>query len=140
MKRLQSNNDLESLVVRANFSDDVAWQTVAHEMSAPVGKFQAVLQLVDDREHEGVCAASASEIVTDPEDELFIFLVDHETLSSPDHPVLVVDVIDEPGRSFRVIPSEVWSVQNNLSLANMDWEDFAENSGVDGIFRGFRDS
>jgi hypothetical protein len=38
---------------------------------------------------------------------------------------------------FRCIPSELWSVDNNLNIANMDWEDFAGSTGEDGVFRGF---
>jgi hypothetical protein len=30
-----------------------------------------------------------------------------------------------------------WSVENNLSLANMDFEEFANAVDVDGLFRGF---
>jgi hypothetical protein len=30
----------------------------------------------------------------------------------------------------------MWSVQINLSLANMDWEDFADDVDDEGIFRG----
>ena len=56
--------------------------------------------------------------------------------SSPDHPILVVDMSDTflsvaefpeiAGRTpFRCIPTELWSVDNNLNIANMGWEDFA---------------
>lgn len=38
-----------------------------------------------------------------------------------------------PGRP----PRELWSVDNNLNIANMDWEEFADNTDGDGIFRGF---
>ena len=44
---------------------------------------------------------------------------------------------DEPGRTFRVIPSEMWSVENNLSIANMDFAEFADAVDEDGVFRGF---
>ena len=30
-----------------------------------------------------------------------------------------------------------WSVENNLSIANMDWEEFADAVDDAGIFRGF---
>jgi hypothetical protein len=46
-----------------------------------------------------------------------------------------------PDRSkppFRCIPAEMWGVENNLNIANMDWEDFADEVDADGIFRGFR--
>jgi hypothetical protein len=43
----------------------------------------------------------------------------------------------EPGRTFRVIPGEIWGVENNLSLANMDFAEFADSTDRDGLFRGF---
>jgi hypothetical protein len=35
------------------------------------------------------------------------------------------------------VPAELWSVENNLSLANMDFHQFADNVAPDGVFRGF---
>jgi hypothetical protein len=51
--------------------------------------------------------------------------------------VLVVNLFVPRGRSFRVVPAQLWSVQANLSLANMDWEEFADAVDDDGVFRGF---
>jgi hypothetical protein len=58
-------------------------------------------------------------------------MTDHE------RPVLVVDLSQEPGRTFRVIPGQMWGVENNLSLANMEFSEFADNVDPDGVFRGF---
>jgi len=63
--------------------------------------------------------------------------VDRVALTDPEHPILVVDLMDQPGRTFRVIPSEAWGVENNLSIANMGFEEFAEAADEDGVFRGF---
>ena len=38
---------------------------------------------------------------------------------------------------FRRIPSELWSIDNNLNIANMDWENFAATVDEGGVFRGF---
>jgi hypothetical protein len=54
-----------------------------------------------------------------------------------EHPILVVDLYTEPGRSFRVVPAEVWGIENNLSTANMDFAEFADEADADGVFRGF---
>lgn len=72
----------------------------------------------------------------------YMFLVDAETVRNPEIPIVAVDTgPDQPerprGRTFRVIPTEMCSVENNLSLANMDFEDFADSAGEDGVFRGF---
>jgi hypothetical protein len=72
-----------------------------------------------------------------PNGHSFVFVVDALTVQHPEHPVLVIDLFAEPGRTFRVIPSSMWSVENNLSIGNMDFEEFADSVGADGIFRGF---
>jgi hypothetical protein len=53
---------------------------------------------------------------------------------------LVVDLHDKPGRIFRVVPAEIGNVENNLSIANMGFDEFADAVDKDGIFRGFRAS
>ena len=130
--------ELSSIVIRADFSDDAAWQTVRDAIAAPVGTFKANLIPVEDRQYEGLTAERLPTILPKNFRHTFVFIVDRTTLVDREHPVLVVDVLERPGRAFRVIPSEMWSVQNNLKLANMDWEDFAESTDPDGVFRGFR--
>lgn len=44
---------------------------------------------------------------------------------------------EQVGRTFRAIPREVEPITVNLSLANMDFRDFADSADADGIFRGF---
>jgi hypothetical protein len=61
----------------------------------------------------------------------------HLTNQSSNTAVLIVEMNEEPGRSFRMVPREAWSVENNLSIANMDFSDFAYNVDKDGVFRGF---
>jgi hypothetical protein len=85
---------------------------------------------------------------------LFIFIVDSNTLTNDEYPVLVVgfspnsprlEDYQRPPRKipsadiriFRAIPSTVQSIENNLSIANMDFEEFAESVDADGVFRGF---
>jgi hypothetical protein len=35
------------------------------------------------------------------------------------------------------LPSQIQAIENNLSIANMDFEDFADSVDADGVFRGF---
>jgi hypothetical protein len=49
----------------------------------------------------------------------------------------VIDLFDKPARSFRAIPSAIQAVENNLSIWNMDFEDFTNAVDADGIFRRF---
>ncbi|WP_435828452.1 DUF6924 domain-containing protein, partial [Nocardia testacea] len=41
------------------------------------------------------------------------------------------------GRTVRILPSQMWGIENNLSIANMDFQDFADAADPDGVFRGF---
>jgi hypothetical protein len=124
-------------VVRTDFSDERVWQGVCRAIEAPIGAFRAYVTFVSDPAFEGITAEEVVERAK--QDAGFVFIVDGLTMSHPEHPILVVDLWDVPGRTFRVIPSEMWGVENNLSLANMDFEEFAENTDCDGIFRGFQD-
>ena len=65
-------------------------------------------------------------------------VADGVTMRSADNPVLVVALGDERGREFRAAPTPVHSIENNLSIANMDFHEFADAVGDDGVFRGFR--
>jgi hypothetical protein len=132
--------DLHSLVVRTDFSDDAAWEAVRQAIAAPQADlFQANVQFVDDRQYDGLTVAGLLDLVPAEGDLMFIFLVDREAIARPDHPVLVVDLFEDGrGRSLRVAPSAMWSIQNNLVIGNMDWEDFESSVDSDGVFRGFR--
>lgn len=65
-----------------------------------------------------------------------LFIADEAAQFLPEHPVLVVDLADSRP-PFGCIPAALWSVENNLNIANMDWEEFADHVSADGVFRGF---
>jgi hypothetical protein len=58
-------------------------------------------------------------------------------MSQPEYPLLVVDLLEERGRQFRAVAAAVASIDNNLSIANMGFEEFAGAVDDDGVFRGF---
>lgn len=83
-----------------------------------------------------------------------VFVVDTESNQGNEHSLLVVgfapqgDALENLERkpnqvpledigTFRAIPSTIQSIENNLSIANMDFEDFRTAVGTDGVFRGF---
>lgn len=127
----------QTLVLRTHFAHDDAWRTVRDAIEAPVGEFRAYVEFVDDPSYAGATAEQIADCARRGPWRSFCFVVDETTLTEPEHPVLVVDLQGVAGRTFRVIPSEAWGVENNLSLANMDFDDFADAADGDGIFRGF---
>lgn len=125
-----------ALVLRTDFASNAAWESIQKAITASVGDFQAYVDFLSQREYEG---ATIEQVVAAAQNtnRFFLFVVDAPALAGPEHLILCIDLADEPGRSFRVVPSEMWSVENNLSLANMDFADFAGAVGEDGVFRGF---
>jgi len=69
-----------------------------------------------------------------PEDynHTFIMVVDRTAISRRDFPLLIVDLHNLSGREFRAVPSQVQSIENNLSIA--------DSVDEDGVFRGFPES
>jgi hypothetical protein len=63
-------------------------------------------------------------------------MIEVATVTHPEMPLVAVDLHDEPGRWFRVVPSRMWSVENNVPW-NMFFREFADATDTDGVFRGF---
>jgi hypothetical protein len=135
MKKIPATED--SLVLRTDFSDDSAYQLLCAAIQEPVGDFKAYVEFISDPEFAGLAADQLPSTLSPGSHRSFLFIIDLIAISRPDHPILVLDLFNEPGRTFRVIPSEMHSVENNLSIANMGFEEFADAAGADGVFRGF---
>ena len=122
-------------MLRTDFAQEAVWEAVCASISAPVGEFEAELSCVSDVAYDGLTVERLLKLRHG--DHGFVFIVDSLAMTDPEMPILVVDLEDEPGRTFRVVPSEMWSVENNLSLANMDFSEFANAVDPHGVFRGF---
>ena len=137
MRRLPDSN--QALVVRAEFSDDAAWDAVCSIIREPVDGFFAYVDFVDDRAFDGVTVDQLVDLGRHVS-KSFLIVADATTMTDAERSLLIVDVFEEPGRTFRAIPSQIQGIENNLSIANMDFLEFAENVDVDGVFRGFPDA
>jgi len=131
------------LVLRTDFDNQNTWETIWERIRAPVQEGEGEPFYADVEAHEDVAYANLT-----PDDLLgllppdythsVIFVVDNTTIASADYPILVISLEEETrGVIFRAIPSQVQAIGNNLSLCNMDFLDFADSVGDDGIFRGF---
>jgi hypothetical protein len=126
------------VLLRTDFSDDAAWASLCKAAQTPSAEdFQANIDCVGDRSFDGLSVEQVVALAHDGSSHSFAFIADRLAVTDPERPILVVDLTHEPARSFRVIPSQMWAVENNLSLANMDFSEFAGNVDPDGVFRGF---
>jgi hypothetical protein len=127
-----------TLVLRTDFSDEAGWEAICTAVEEPVGEFQAQVDFISDPAYKDLTVVELVELIPPSYNHLIIFVVDHVSISSPENPIIVMDLSQKRDRTFRVIPLEMWGVENNLSIGNMSYYEFAASVDSDGIFRGFR--
>ena len=136
MKKLPTTT--RALLLRTDFVDDQAWVRLCCAIQEPSKEgFVADLEFVNNTTYEGLTVEEIVKTAANEEARAYVCVADHVTLTDVEQPILVVDCYGRPGQTFRVIPSAVWSVENNLSIANMDFQDFVGICDDEGVFRGF---
>jgi hypothetical protein len=128
-----------ALVIRTDFSDQETWDAIgAAILQLTEEGFGAQVEFVDDVAYRGATKEQLLDLVPEGDERpFFLMIVDAVTVRSPEHLVLVVDLWREPGRELRAVPAAVQAIENNLSIANIDFAEFADAVDEDGIFRGF---
>ncbi|MBB5035526.1 DUF6924 domain-containing protein [Prosthecobacter vanneervenii] len=127
------------IVLRSDFSDDQAWSRLCSLISSPIGRdgFLAHVSFVEDPAFAGVNPEMLCSSMAVRSQHGFIIVADSITFSDSEQPLLVMDFLNEPGRVFRALPTRIQAIENNLSIGNMGFEEFAEHVDASGIFRGF---
>ncbi len=128
-----------ALVLRTDFSNQATWETICATIREPVGDFhfRANVEFLDDRQYTDISKDQLLELIPKNYNHSFIIIVDQTAISKPEHPLLVIDLYEKSAHEFRAIPSQIQGIENNLSIANMDFEEFADSVDADGVFRGF---
>lgn len=147
-------------LVRTDFSDDAAWARIVTELTKETSfddsgedGYAAHLDPIDDPAFEGVSAAAlAAQWDRAREVSGYVLLADAESMrqhaSGEAVTVEYMDLTPTPevtdefgwvyGRAFRCVLDEVASIEANLSIANMDFEEFADEADENGgVFTGF---
>jgi len=128
-----------SLLVRTDFTSEDAWRQVSEEAGREnQDGFRAYAEPISDPAFNGASWETVKAAVPEYDHGASVlFVADSTTLSSPEHPILVVDLMSRDKAPFRCIPSELWGIDNNLNIANMSWHEFADATDEDRVFRGF---
>ena len=150
--------EYDKLVVRTHFGDDAAWQAVLAAAAESWGDeddqddegFESTTYPVDDPSLATVSLDQLCDTLASIDEYLsVVFIADDQTMSHPLHPLLAVNLDDEPnfldeegssfGRQFRIVPRQASGVHVNLTLANMDFTDWAQaaKETPDGVFLDF---
>lgn len=128
---------MASVLVRTDYSDEPAWQSAVAAATAAYDEeeFQADFIIIEDPDWSGANESVVrQQAVADGFKIPEIFVVDEHALATP-HEVLVIG-LREGQESFRCPAHQLSSVQNNLALANLDFEELAGHAGPDGVYRG----
>ncbi len=130
-----------SPVIRTHFDNENAWNTVCELISRPVpdgfgDEFRAYVDFVNDPAFRDLTEQELLGRVPSDFGHCFLMIVDRVAAQSKQFPILVMDLYDERGRTFRAIPSQIQAIENNLSIANMGLDEFADYVDQDGVFRG----
>jgi hypothetical protein len=157
LPKLNAQTYPEPWVIRTSFASDEQWEQVRKLIAAPQvhfgDEFFAYVRYVDDRRYQDSEPFDVVRSLPDDYPGMFCFVVDDPCLEDLEHPVLVVgfyptdDNLDSfrrkpretpPGdiATFRALPSQIQKIQNNLSIANLDFEDYSNHVDEDGVFRG----
>jgi hypothetical protein len=126
-------------VLRTDFSSTKAWDEIVRKIQKPVGifRFRAQVSFLSDPEYQDLTQQQVLKLLPKNFNHSFLMIADRKAMVDKGHPLLIVDLFTKPGREFRAVPSQIQGIENNLSLGNMDFEDFADTVDSDGVFRGF---
>lgn len=133
----------DTLLIRTDFSDHAAWQALHTAVTTPnEDGFLAAVHTVDDPAYSGLTTEQLVSLV--PARGSLVIVADKTALTEPGMPLLAVLPYDEDDEEseqdygeLRVVAGELWSIENNMSIGNMDWEEFVDAANGDGVFRGF---
>ncbi len=112
---------LSALLVRTDFTRFQTWESTRATVSTSnVGGFLADIVFVDDAALAGLATEDVVGLLPAGREHPLLVVADAETLASPELPLLVVRVRDRARPRVRVVAERLWSIENNLALANMD--------------------
>jgi hypothetical protein len=126
----------ETPFVRTDFSNERVWREIVEAVGreSPDG-FRAYVSIIDDIGFSGASAEDLAGLAAQAGAHRLLLVADSVTMSHVERPILCIDLL-EALRTIRATPGALWSIENNLSLANLDFEDFVEAADHDGIYRG----
>jgi hypothetical protein len=125
-----------ALLIRTDFSDQTSWDRLIGAARESGDIFMFNMEVVDDRANTGMTVEQLMTALPEGYQHSFMVVADSVAISQPDHPLLVVDLLEERGRQFRAVAAVFSQIDSNLSIANMGFEEFAGLVDDGGVFRG----
>lgn len=115
--------------LRTDFTDEEAWQALLDEVG------DDWVTVMEDPGHQGLSVEELLALVPDGSRYPVLVVADDVTFSSAERPLLLIDVNEEPGRTFRAVPDAFQSAIGNLSIANLGFDDYLRSLDDSGVYR-----
>jgi hypothetical protein len=123
------------LVIRTSFESRRGWERIRQVVDSPLHRGH--LEYVNQGGYRDLTTADLLSLVPRGYSHPFLMVIDHETMSHPESPILVLDLREKKGQTFRVLPEGVHTVESNLAIASVEFEHFVRAADSDGIYRAF---
>ena len=135
-------DSMDQFVVRTDFTDEDAWNLVVEQLREPWMENEPSPCLISEPGYDGASAERVLKDIratmSDADMPAVLFIADSMTMREKDHPLLVVSMEwdgepfeddEEPFiTQYRTLPDAAVEISVNLGIANMDFEDFADES------------
>lgn len=134
MDHLPSAENDDTLFIRTCFTDLDRWESLWTAVVTPnADGFRAYVKLIDDTANGNLAISRIGTLMS--EDQL-VLVADEVTLTTADRQVLALYRDEDGVQQLRVAVEALWDIQNNLSISNADWQDYADDANEDGVYRG----
>ncbi|WGJ88030.1 hypothetical protein [Gordonia sp. SMJS1] len=127
MPTLPSNS--QNLLVRVTSNSQESWAELLQEIERVSGDTN--FEVIDDPQLDGFSADDLEELLVES-DNTYALVVDDETLTNDEHPLLAISSF---GDSLRVLPALASAVADNLAIANLSLSDYRQAADDDGVLR-----
>ncbi|WP_328908072.1 hypothetical protein OG230_00285 [Streptomyces sp. NBC_00234] len=149
LPEIVGRDEFDALVIRTDYDDEAAWQAVMADLAqtwGDDGEFEASVHLIDDPAWADLTRDEVLTAAGRDENLSVVFLADRVTMQSAHRALLALDLAEDEGldpmydqelidsplpREFRTAPAGVHDVHANLSIANLDFAEFAEAAFAD---------
>lgn len=118
-----------SPVLRTDFTDDDAWQALLAEIG------DDWVRVMADADHRGLSPTELLALVPEGSRYPVLVVADATTFADAEHPLLLIDVSEEPGRTFRAVPDALRVAITNLAIENLGFEEHLDILDDDGVYR-----
>src|SRR5690349_18560543 len=83
-----------ALLIRTDFSDQSAWNKLKSAVSEPEDPFIFTMEIVEDSDNSDATVEQMMDALPEDYPHSFIVVADSIAILQPDHPLLVVDLLD----------------------------------------------